>query len=179
MRDIRLSRLLAFSCLCLGVAAQSPAEAPPRSIPLLMTESGHNYVDVEILKFAPEGPIFRHRDGMANLPYGQIKEKTRKLLGYPMPQPKQEPKAPAAAPAAPQQAALTLIPVRITTHWTLYQPEPAPFPALPCHRPLHPWYHHQAAWPFEDPFRPFAAVDFMVVGGVVPHPGWPGPNWIW
>jgi hypothetical protein len=146
-----------------------------------MTESGRNYVDVEILKFAPEGPIFRHRDGMTNLPYGQIKEKTRKLLGYPMPQPKEQPQAPVAAPVASQESALTLIPVRITTHWTLYQPEPvAPaFPAFPCHRPLHPWYHHQAAWPFEDPFRPFAAVDFMVVGGVVPHPGWPGPNWIW
>lgn len=179
MSDFCILRFLAPGLLSLAAVASAPgAESPPRELPLLMTETGRDYVDVKVLKFDPEGPIFRHRDGLAKIPFGEIKEKTRKLLGYPMAAQAKTPK-PAAGNnrAAGKETAATLVPVRITTRWAIYQP--APPRAVPCRRVLHPWFHHQAAWPFEDPFRPFAAVDLMVTGGVVPHHGWPGPGWIW
>jgi hypothetical protein len=172
MRDFCCSRFLAPGFLFLAAIASSAAAAPPRNLPLLMTESGRDYVEVEILKFDPEGPIFRHRDGLAKIRYQEIKEKTRTLLGYPM---AAQPKAPVAQTSPVPTG--TLIPVRITTRWAIFRPSP-PRP-LVCRRALHPWFHHQAAWPFQDPFRPFAAVDLMVTGGVVPHPGWAGPGWIW
>jgi len=171
------SRLLVASLLLPSVghliAAETEPGNPPRELPLLMTEAGRDYIDVQILQFDPEGPIFRHRGGIAKIPYWQIKEKTRKLLGYPMAIEAQEdapvPVEPAAEPPLP------LIPVRITTHWVLFDSTPARL-----FRPrLNSYCHHQAAWPFEDPFRPFAAVDFMVTGGVAPHHGGHGPHWSW
>lgn len=165
---------LAAALLLQAAAGLQAAESPPTELPVLMTESGRDYVEVQILQFDPEGPIFRHRDGIAKLRYQEIREKTRKLLGYPRPAPAI---GPATAPVEPApEPGITLYPVRVTTHWVLYAPVPAPYGPRPL---LHPWWHHQAAWPFEDPFRPFAAVDLMVVGGVVPHPGWHGPHWIW
>lgn len=180
MRNLRHSLFLVPGLLWLtAVTPVTGAETPPRELPVLMTEDGRDYVDVKILRFDPEGPIFRHRDGMAKIPFRQIKEKTRKLLGYPMAV-QAKPAQPAAGKAAKVATGATapLIPVRITTRWAVFQP--AQPRATPCRqRPLHPWFHHQAAWPFEDPFRPFAAVDFLVIGGVVPHHGWPGPGWRW
>jgi hypothetical protein len=178
MADSRLrafSLLATFASICLsGAMAAEPRRVTPTELPVLMTETGRNYNDVQILQFDPEGPIFRHETGIAKIPYMEIKEKTRSLLGYPQPTKKKT-----AAPAKPAPAAAPasegLIPVRITTHWVLFTPE-AP---RPCPARMHPFAHGQAAWPFEDPFRPFAAVDLMVIGGVVPHPGWPGPRWIW
>jgi hypothetical protein len=172
MDDMRLlSALLATAFGLIPLTGFAAAPAPrPTSIPVLMTESGRNYVDVKILKFDFEGPIFRHQGGIAKIPYTQIKEKTRTLLGYPMAAEKPKSRVDQPDAGAPEPGP-TFIPIRITTHWVLYAPASAPR--------WNPFTCQRAAWPFEDPFRPFAAVDFLVTGGVVPHPGWPGPNWIW
>ena len=177
MSDWFLSRLAIAGLLLASSGNLRAAEAqpgnPPRALPILMTESGRDYIDVHILQFDLEGPIFRHRGGIAKIPYLEIKEKTRKLLGYPMAIEGQEGAPEPAEPIDLQGP--SLIPVRITTHWVIL--DPAPHRSF---RPrLNPFCHHQAAWPFADPFRPFAAVDLMVTGGIVPHHGWQGPNWTW
>jgi len=148
------------------------AEPTPSRLPLLMTESGRNYEDVQILKLDPEGPVFRHRHGMAKIPYGQIKAKTRSLLGYPQ-KTKSEPAARKAVEAKASEkkeaavaGALTLVPVRITTTWWRMNPRPAP-----------------PVWPTINPFQATAAIDFLVTAGWSPHPigfgsdGYPGLGW--
>jgi hypothetical protein len=133
-----------------------------------MTESGRNFEDVQILKLDPEGPVFRHRHGLAKIPYGQIKAKTRSLLGYPQ-KPKPEPAAKKAAATKAKEkgdgtaaSPVALVPVRITTTWWRTEPRPAPAPVF---------------WPDINPFQATAAIDFLVTAGLAPRPCGGGLGW--